>query len=81
MGRPARETSGGFVFHVLFRGVGRRTLFEKADDFFALDWIIGCGGQTLLFVFKRATKPASEGHIAENSKRYEDLEDLSMIES
>ncbi len=40
MGRPARATPGGFVYHVLDRGVGRRTLFEKAGDYFALERII-----------------------------------------
>lgn len=40
MGRPARETPGGMVFHVLNRGVGRRTLFEKADDYLAFERII-----------------------------------------
>ena len=40
MGRPAREAPGGLVYHVLNRGVGRRTLFEKPDDYLALERII-----------------------------------------
>lgn len=40
MGRPARESPGGLVYHVLNRGVGGRTLFEKADDYLALERII-----------------------------------------
>ena len=40
MGRPTRAAPGRFVYHVLNRGVGRRTLFEKADDYSALERII-----------------------------------------
>ena len=40
MGRPTREARGGLVYHVLNRGVGRRTLFEKPDDYFALERIL-----------------------------------------
>lgn len=39
MGRPRREALGGMVYHVLNRGVGRRTLFENADDYRALERI------------------------------------------
>ena len=33
MPRTARRAPGGMVFHVLNRGVGRRTLFHKDEDF------------------------------------------------
>lgn len=33
MPRSARLTPGGYVYHVLNRGVGRMTLFEKAADY------------------------------------------------
>ena len=32
MSRPLRYTPGGMVFHVLNRGVGRRTLFDKGQE-------------------------------------------------
>ena len=31
---------GGMVFHVLNRAVGRRTLFEKAEDFLAFERVV-----------------------------------------
>ena len=40
MGRPKREVPGGMVFHVLNRAVGRRTLFEKAEDFLAFERVV-----------------------------------------
>jgi putative transposase len=40
MGRPARETPGGFVYHVLNRSVGRRRLFRKSSDYSAFERII-----------------------------------------
>ena len=47
MARRPRQAPGGYVYHVLNRGVGRLTLFEKADDYEAfirvlaeaLDWV------------------------------------------
>jgi len=40
MSRPLRYARGGMVFHVLNRGVGRRTLFDKDEDFlaFSIRW-------------------------------------------
>ena len=40
MSRPLRYTPGGMVFHVLNRGVGRRTLFDKDQDFLAFERVI-----------------------------------------
>jgi putative transposase len=40
MPRPSRYTPGGMVFHVLNRGVGRRTLFEKDADYRAFERVI-----------------------------------------
>lgn len=40
MGRPSRATPGGSICHVLNRGVGRRTLFDKPGDFAALERIV-----------------------------------------
>ena len=40
MGRPKREVPGGMVFHVLNRAVGRRTLFEKPEDFLAFERVV-----------------------------------------
>ena len=40
MPRGARYTPGGMVFHVLNRGVGRRTLFEKDADYLAFVRVI-----------------------------------------
>jgi hypothetical protein len=37
MSRPLRYTPGGMVFHVLNRGVGRRTLFDKDQDFLEVE--------------------------------------------
>ena len=37
MPRTARQAPGGMVFHVLNRGVGRRTLFHKDEDFAAFE--------------------------------------------
>ena len=33
MPRAKRTTPGGYVYHVLNRGVGRMTLFNKPDDY------------------------------------------------
>ena len=40
MSRPLRYTPGGMVFHVLNRGVGRRTLFDKDQDFLAFERVV-----------------------------------------
>jgi len=37
MSRPRRHSPGGMVFHVLNRGVGRRVLFTKDEDFLAFE--------------------------------------------
>jgi putative transposase len=38
--RPLRYAPGGMVFHVLNRGVGRRTLFHKDADFLAFERVV-----------------------------------------
>ena len=40
MTRPLRYAPGGMVFHVLNRGVGRRTLFEKEGDYEAFEQVL-----------------------------------------
>jgi putative transposase len=40
MPRTARKAPGGVVFHALNRGVGRRTLFHKDEDFAAFERIL-----------------------------------------
>jgi len=40
MARASRNFPGGLVYHVLNRGVGRRTLFEKDGDFLAFEKVI-----------------------------------------
>ena len=40
MSRPRRYSPGGMVFHVLNRGVGRRMLFTKDEDFLAFERVI-----------------------------------------
>ena len=40
MPRSARHAPGGFVFHFLNRGVGRRTLFHKEQDFDAFERVL-----------------------------------------
>ena len=40
MPRAARQTPGGYVYHVLNRGVGRRTLFEKNGDYEAFERVL-----------------------------------------
>ena len=40
MPRPTRYVPGGMVFHVLNRGVGRRTLFGKQEDFLAFERVL-----------------------------------------
>ncbi len=40
MPRPTRYAPGGMVFHVLNRGVGRRNLFDKEDDFLAFERVM-----------------------------------------
>src|SRR5271157_3651204 len=40
MSRPRRHSPGGMVFHVLNRGVGRRGLFTKDEDFLAFEWVV-----------------------------------------
>lgn len=41
MPRTSRAASGGFVYHVLNRGVGRMRLFERARDYEAFEEILG----------------------------------------
>ena len=40
MSRPRRHSPGGMVFHVLNRGVGRRVLFIKDEDFLAFERVV-----------------------------------------
>ena len=40
MPRVARQGSGGMVFHVLNRGVGRMLLFEKEGDYDAFERVL-----------------------------------------
>src|SRR5699024_6355724 len=40
MPRKSRKTPGGYVYHVLNRGVGRMTIFEKDEDYKAFEKII-----------------------------------------
>ena len=40
MPRAARNTPAGFVYHVLNRGVGRRQIFDKPDDYEAFEEIL-----------------------------------------
>jgi len=40
MPRSARHAPGGFVFHCLNRGVGRRTLFRQEKDFDAFERVL-----------------------------------------
>ena len=40
MPRASRNFPGGLVYHVLNRGVGRRTLFEKDGDFLAFEKVV-----------------------------------------
>jgi putative transposase len=41
MPRSKHITPGGMVYHVLNRGVGRRTLFETDDDYRAFLRVVG----------------------------------------
>src|SRR5208282_2924851 len=40
MSRPRRYSPGGMVFHVLNRGVGRRVVFTKDEDFLAFERVV-----------------------------------------
>lgn len=40
MSRSARIAPGGMVFHVINRGVGRMTIFEKEQDYAAFERIL-----------------------------------------
>ncbi len=40
MPRASRNFPGGLAYHVLNRGVGRRTLFEKDGDFLAFEKVV-----------------------------------------
>src|SRR5271157_3491693 len=40
MSRAARYCPGGVVYHVLNRGVGRRTLFDNDQDFLAFERVV-----------------------------------------
>lgn len=40
MARSARVAPGGVVFHVLSRGVGRRTLFRSERDYAAFEAVL-----------------------------------------
>src|SRR5208283_1487697 len=40
MSRPRRHCPGGMVFHMLNRGVGRRVLFTKDEDFLAFERVV-----------------------------------------
>jgi hypothetical protein len=41
MPRSRRFSPGGMVFHVLNRGVGRRVLFTKDEEFLAFERVVG----------------------------------------
>jgi len=41
MGRNLRIAEGGFVYHVLNRGNGRRAFLNKAGDFAAFERVLG----------------------------------------
>src|SRR5271165_1259391 len=47
MGRPQRQDEGGFVYHVLNRGNGRMTLFEKAGDYEAFERVLSEAGNRM----------------------------------
>ena len=40
MGRPRRAAEGGLIYHVLNRANARMTIFEKAQDFEAFEWVL-----------------------------------------
>lgn len=40
MPRGPRNAPGGFVYHVINRGVGRRTLFHKEPDYAAFERVL-----------------------------------------
>src|SRR5947199_244179 len=40
MGRPLRASLGGYVYHVLNRGNGRCTIFEKDGDYAAFERVL-----------------------------------------
>ena len=40
MGRALRADLGGYVYHVLNRGVGRATLFAKSGDYLAFERVL-----------------------------------------
>jgi putative transposase len=40
MPRRLRQAGGGIIYHVLNRGVGRRTLFDKPDDYEAFEKVL-----------------------------------------
>jgi putative transposase len=40
MPRTARKAPAGIIFHVLNRGVGRRGIFQKDEDFAAFEWVM-----------------------------------------
>jgi putative transposase len=41
MGRPLRTSLGGYIYHVLNRGNGRRTVFFKDGDYEAFERVLG----------------------------------------
>jgi hypothetical protein len=45
MPRPARASRGGFCYHVLNRGNGRRTLFHKDGDYAAFVRLLAQAGE------------------------------------
>ena len=40
MPRRSREATGGIVYHVLNRAVGRMKLFEKEEDYLAFERVL-----------------------------------------
>ncbi len=40
MSRTARKAPGGLIYHVLNRGVGRQTLFQKDEDYAAFERVM-----------------------------------------
>jgi putative transposase len=46
MPRPPRKAPGGVIFHVLNRGVGRRGIFEKPEDYAAFERVRALSAET-----------------------------------
>ena len=55
MARPRRDPPGGFIYHVLNRANRRATLFEPAEDYWALLAVVGA--TLLLCPLRSPSKP------------------------